>query len=149
MLHHFQAKDSSNSPVVRHLLASWEPAWQPTLLPHTLARKSHKKKVNFNLKCYDNAFGNHFVELFHRMVNVSISMNVKQKTLNATNMRNVSTNRDISTVNANMMRVTMEMERIVTVSVFFPCFISSASFTCIVKIPIFAPFKNGFSAVAW
>ena len=47
---------------------------------------------------------------------MSISMNVKQK-LNATNMRNVSTNRDISTVNANMMRATTEMELIVTVSV--------------------------------
>ena len=52
------------------------------------------------------------------MANASISTNVKQKKPDAMNTRNVSTNLDISTVNANMTRATSEMERIATVSVF-------------------------------
>ena len=51
------------------------------------------------------------------MANASISTNVKQKKPDAMNTRNASTNLDISSVNANMMRATSEMGRIATVSV--------------------------------
>ena len=49
---------------------------------------------------------------------MSISTNVKHKKPDATNMRNVSTNLGISSVNANMTRATSAMERIATVSIF-------------------------------
>ena len=53
LLHHLCAMNSSDSPLVRHLLTSWRPAWQPCSLD---------SRLNFNCSFQVDASGECTVE---------------------------------------------------------------------------------------